>query len=210
MVNEDPLSLDDSLNYYHLHENFRSKSLRVARLRAHTMAKKLAIEQRTRYDPTSKESNRPVFFLMSDTPGHDGNGGLVGWGDLLRVSEKTKTTIKGNVACRPAHEGGCKVQQNHEVKNMIQTMCTGQWSRHSSSPGCGERRVLKVALTSHSTTSVNSNSDNKARSGFKSTSRLSLPLRRKAPMTVRAEERWRHVARPRGNGGGYIGVEDLF
>lgn len=60
----------------------------------------------------SKTAQPPRFKLLPDVPGHDGNGGIIGWGDLLKVSEKSTpaTSI---------------------VETFVRDGCTGAWNRDS-------------------------------------------------------------------------------
>lgn len=60
----------------------------------------------------------PLFDLLPDIPGKDGNGGVVGWGDLLRISEKTKV-----VGSASSNEGAS-----------LKDGCTGSWNKGSSDP----------------------------------------------------------------------------
>ena len=59
---------------------------------------------------TSKMAQPPHFKLLPDMPGHDGNGGIVGWGDLLRFG--AKSVSRGET---PVKDG-----------------CTGAWNRNSA------------------------------------------------------------------------------
>ncbi|EXJ82905.1 hypothetical protein A1O3_06721 [Capronia epimyces CBS 606.96] len=161
----------------------------------------------------------PVLYLVPDVPGHDGNGGLIGWGDLLKISEKVKGVASRKLG-HAAHRGGmCNMQEDSEDESITESeqkeqgMCTGRWNRGSrSSDGSGEVFFIKKILTSPSMTSMRSAPENKAKakSKSKSTSRLSLPLGLKSPSKIEDIDRWSHVARPRGNRGGCIGVEDFF
>ncbi|EXJ87715.1 hypothetical protein A1O1_04640 [Capronia coronata CBS 617.96] len=154
------------------------------------------------------EWNRPIFDLSPDVPGYDENGGLVGWGDLLRISEKARAATGMDAESdKPANE-----QQG-------QDMCTGQWNRQFDLDN-GSRELVgtnfnhMLSLSSTSLASMQSAPGRKAKSKWKSTSRLSLPLGRKEPLPVKVkfgvQDRSRHVATPRGDRGGCIAVEDFF
>jgi hypothetical protein len=68
----------------------------------------------------------PRFNLLPDIPGRDRNGGIIGWGDLLRVGEKSK---------RRERVGG--------------DVCTGAWNergrgRHVARRHTGEERRIRL------------------------------------------------------------------
>lgn len=65
-----------------------------------------------------RSAQPPRFKLVPDLPGRDGNGGVVGWGDLLRVSEKsTGVTDEGNAT------------------GYVRDGCTGMWNQSGKGAG---------------------------------------------------------------------------
>ena len=62
----------------------------------------------------SKTAQPPRFKLLPDLPGRDGNGGIIGWGDLLRVNEKNQTALATG-----------------KVGPFVKDGCTGAWNRDS-------------------------------------------------------------------------------
>lgn len=69
----------------------------------------------------SKTAQPPIFNLRPEMQGKDGNGGVVGWGDLLKVGEKTNTS-GGN--------GNGVVGQA-----FVKDGCTGAWNRDAVGKG---------------------------------------------------------------------------
>ena len=70
----------------------------------------------------------PKFHLLPDISGHDGNGGLAGWGELLRVSERAKMS-------------GGSVEAEDE---MNRNSCDGSWNKWNVSQyGTGKRSDSK-------------------------------------------------------------------
>jgi hypothetical protein len=83
----------------------------------------------------SKTAQPPRFNLRPDMPGRDGNGGVLGWGDLLRVSEK----IKSSGSCGDGN--GVVAVGTGEA--FVRDGCTGAWNRDA--PGKGTQWWRHVA-----------------------------------------------------------------
>lgn len=70
----------------------------------------------------------PKFHLLPDIPNHDGNGGMAGWGELLRVSEREKAS------------GGSIEAEDERSRNS----CDGSWNKWNVSQyGTGKKSVSK-------------------------------------------------------------------
>jgi hypothetical protein len=83
----------------------------------------------------SSDSNPPRFNLLPDVPGFDTEGGVIGWGDLLRLKEKDDRAVNGPAWIRD----GCTGKWN-------QSCAKGpEWSRHTER----ERRGGTTIGTSH-------------------------------------------------------------
>ncbi|KAK5023883.1 hypothetical protein LTS07_009008 [Exophiala sideris] len=154
------------------------------------------------------EQKPPIFYLKPDVPGHDANGGIVGWAELLRITEKARMA------------GGGTGHEEEQDDFDDESMCTGSWnSRYEGEREWNEldlvRELSDSNLSSHTLASATSESAPKWRSRSKSgsaaISRLSLPLRAKVPLYAQQKvDRGRHAARPRGEKGGGICVDDFF
>ncbi|KAI1629969.1 hypothetical protein EDD37DRAFT_618261 [Exophiala viscosa] len=161
--------------------------------------------------PTQRQRQlRPIFYLKPDVPYHDANGGIVGWAELLRIKEKARMA------------GGGAGHEHEEDDFEDETMCTGSWnSRYVGERNWNELDLVKELSNSNSSSytmaSADSESEPKWKSRLKSGSNtnlnsLSLPLRAKVPLYAHEKslDRRRHVARPRGERGGSICVNDFF
>lgn len=170
--------------------------------------------------PTIQRYKRPIFCLEPDVPGHDANGGLVGWAELLRIREKARMAAGGRGS---GHE-----QEDDDDGDLQERTCTGSWNARFETSDEKRRDWSELELdlvqeltnsnsSSYTLESARSESGTKWRSRLKgkspSTSRLSLPLRSKAAAGVplrKTEDKGRHVARPRGERGGCVRVDDFF
>lgn len=182
------------------------------------------------------ESQRPVFHLRPDVPGRDGNGGIVGWGELLKISEKAKVTPRDHDPRFVGRDNSVDALGDGDDCatpgwNGRQRMCTGLWGDQTDSSDQSEE-FLPMAHTSTSSSATSAGVGGlgrkgktktwqaKARSSSKlsfkskstSSSILSLPLGGKASWKQRPVDprRSRHIARPAGERGGCIRVEDFF
>lgn len=151
-------------------------------------------------------SRRPVFYLEPDVAGHDGNGGLVGWGELLRISEKAKLNIGKN---RPL-DGSEKIargstsdesssdeaeneeheeEEEDEEDSDVEGVCTGRWNYRAPDMGLPDDDIplIKKILTSSSSLSSSTMSSSRERQGMATAgSSNSLPGRsKKAKSTSR-------------------------
>lgn len=164
---------------------------------------------------------RPTFCLAPDVAGYDENGGLVGWAELLGVREKAKieseaSTGKTSIRSEDIHsESGSESELPTSLGLCGELHCDGSWNRLSRTDPVAENqsRLAKV-LTSSSKFSVSSKSTtslrSRSRSKSKSTSRLTLPLDLRPSARTTYPERWKHIARPKGERGRAINIQDFF
>ena len=85
----------------------------------------------------SKTAQPPRFKLLPDLPGRDGNGGVIGWGDLLRVSEKNQTALATGKA-EPFVKDGCTGAWNRDSGKGT------QWWRHVSRERRREEGIVRL------------------------------------------------------------------
>ena len=85
----------------------------------------------------SKTAQPPRFKLLPDLPGRDGNGGVIGWGDLLRVSEKNQTALATGKA-EPFVKDGCTGAWNRDSGKST------QWWRHVPRERRREEGVVRL------------------------------------------------------------------
>lgn len=214
------------------HENMRARDSppppshlrpRVNRLDASSLSKastNSSSQSRNRYvvghcSSTAKtsETNRPIFYLKPDVPGQDENGGLAGWGELLRINEKARLNHNPTLACNVDSDEDSGTEDQDQKEKEVEGMCTGYWNRpQQSEDRVGELLVTKKILTASSTTSVNSGPKLKLRSKLRSSSRLTLPIGLRGPWKEKQlkKRQWTHVQRPTGERGGCVTVEDFF
>ncbi|KAK7892422.1 hypothetical protein LTR67_007519 [Exophiala xenobiotica] len=146
---------------------------------------------------------RPIFYLEPDVVGHDENGGLVGWAELLGIREKAK---KGCDSAETVHERSAA-----QTEEGVQDMCTGSWNRWPKDDWIASGDLGVVDETPGSTSGGASLGQKwKLKSKGKSTSSLSFSSDLKAELQQRKHDRRRHVARPRGERGGCIQLDDFF
>ncbi|EXJ67873.1 uncharacterized protein A1O5_09220 [Cladophialophora psammophila CBS 110553] len=152
---------------------------------------------------------RPIFSLEPDIAGRDENGGLVGWGELLKIREKAKVRTNDANAARSGRQDAKPDEGDGYGQGHTGDKCTGYWNRciHSEDqPG----ELVKV-LSAPSTMGGSSRMKGRPRSKSKSSSRLSLFLDlRGSKEKIRSEASSRHVARPRGDKGGCVSASDFF
>ena len=160
------------------------------------------------------------FYLTPDVKGHDGNGGLIGWGDLLRVGEKARSSANTHNASQPAQrdtrtrsdENGERETEVHEQEVPV-NMCDGSWNlRSTAEDQVAQLPVLKKILSAPNTSNAECSTKPRSRSMSKSSSRLNLPLGKRSVEneTFANKPSLKHVARPRGDRGGCVTVEDFF
>ncbi|KIW10429.1 hypothetical protein PV08_11393 [Exophiala spinifera] len=178
---------------------------------------------------------RPVFYLEPDLPGHEDNGGLVGWAELLGVNEKAKSrdrSLKSASACKRIQPD---VMQEGEDES-VGTCTGGTWTRTGRAHGGGSQS-LDMAGGSRSGSLRSSRFDGDqsleskwklarkgkgtrcsvggSRSSQKSRSSLSLTSASKGgewnlPRKQSRIDGNRHVARPHGKKGVFVTVDDFF
>lgn len=181
---------------------------------ARTRFPSLAIRPRQQY--------RPVFYLTPDLPGHDGNGGLIGWGELLKISEKAKASISDQ---EPANEGHRSENTTPEEDSdedegssggaIPDGMCVGAWKRRIQ-PGDSYnelpviKKIMSVSATATGAGGAKEKSRSKSKSKSSSRLNLSLGLRPSEKDLVASRQSWRHVARPKGDRGGSVTIADFF
>ncbi len=145
----------------------------------------------------------PMFYLEPDVVGHDENGGLVGWAELLGIREKAK---KGCHCTETTHE-----RDAAQGEEGVQDMCTGSWNPWLKDNSTGSGDLVVVDGTPISTSGVASLGQKwKLKSKGKSASSLSFSSDLKAELQQRQYNRRRHVARPKGGRGGCIQLGDFF
>ncbi|OCT47057.1 hypothetical protein CLCR_02316 [Cladophialophora carrionii] len=166
------------------------------------------------------QRNRPVLYLRPDVPGLDSNGGLIGWGELLRISEKARKST-GSQRAREATQRNSKssLDENSDDDDddddkAPTDMCTGFSTWHSrSEDGLGDLPMLRKIMSGSSAASgASSGRQGRSRSKSTSSSRLSFSLGVKTSDkdTMSNRRACRHVARPRGDRGGCVGLDDFF
>lgn len=168
---------------------------------------------------SSNPFRRPTFCLAPDVAGCDENGGLVGWAELLGVREKARiesdaSTGKTSIRSEDVHsESGSESELPTSLGLCRGLHCDGSWNRSSLTEPVAENqsRLVKV-LTSSSKFSVSSKSTSslQSRSKSKSSSRLTLPLDLRPSARTTYPERWKHIARPKGERGQAINIQDFF
>lgn len=163
---------------------------------------------------------RPTFYLQPDVRGNNENGGLVGWAELLGIQEKTKVESNSRhssaneirMSSEYVHSGS---SSEHGISTNITfgrgPLCDGSWNYSSriDSDFENQPRIVQV-LTSSSKSTAGLKSTKSSKSKSKSSSRLSLPLDFWSSARARYPERWKHAARPRGERGETINVQDFF
>jgi hypothetical protein len=164
--------------------------------------------------PSKRE--RPAFCLEPDMPGRDANGGLIGWAELLRIKEKAKISKKSQDTIDrdidQAHEPTTSNRPSEEV-GKSKDLCRGIVQDDDEGPDTlGDLPALKKMTSNASTMSVSSSVSTRSRSKSKSASRLSLTLGRKSIDKDRMviAPSMAHVARPRGDRGGCVTVDNFF
>jgi len=163
---------------------------------------------------------RPAFYLLSDAYGNDENGGLVGWAELLGIQEKAK--MESDSRQSSSDEVRMSSEYTHsesssEYETSINRLfgrrfrCDGSWNRSIRSDYDLQSQPRTVRpLNSSSKSSAGLKSSKGSKSKSKSSSRFSLPLDFWSSTRARDGERWRHVARPRGERGETVSVQDFF
>jgi hypothetical protein len=182
----------------------------------------LADQPRTRFPSLNKIRQRrvPSLYLQPDVVGRDGNGGLIGWGDLMRISEKMQVSRDAQRAAENAMEDSetrkDKEESDGDAGGTLreggrEKMCRGSGFEHRKSGEPGpEFPTLQKILSASSSSSVGS-SHEKTRSKSKSSSRLSLSLLRSGEKEMTARQvPATHIARPRGDRGGDVEPQDFF
>merc|ERR1711939_916214 len=86
---------------------------------------------------------RPIFYLEPDVVGHDENGGLVGWPELLKIREKAK---KGCHSAETTHETNAA-----QTEEGVEDMCTGGWNRRLKDNSTARGDLVVVDETPSST-----------------------------------------------------------
>ncbi len=190
---------------------FRPKSVQVSD-QSRTRFPSLALRPR--------QQARPTFYLQPDIPDHDGNGGLIGWGELLRISEKAKANTSVGSESNDQHrnsgtglEDDSDEVESENTEKASTDMCTGSWARLSQSQGqLGDFPVIKKIISATSATSTKSGNTTRPRSKSKGASRLSLSRGAKTPDKPSLSQKplWKHVARPRGDRARSVSVDDFF
>ncbi|KAK5051998.1 hypothetical protein LTR84_002802 [Exophiala bonariae] len=160
---------------------------------------------------------RPQFLLEPNVVGRDQNGGLVGWAELLGIQEKAKAgsgASTGSTSLRSENDrSGSSSEHDLPTSDRLSraSRCDGLWNRASGPDLNTESQYsLKKVLTSSSRFSGSSKSTTSSRSKSKSSSKLTLPLDIRSSGKSRYMETWRHVARPRGESGQAIRIQDFF
>ena len=73
----------------------------------------------------------PVFWLRPDVEGRDGNGGIVGWGELLRIGERAK-------AAQGMGVNGHAIESSDSLdRDWVEGGCDGSWNRRRNGNGIG-------------------------------------------------------------------------
>jgi hypothetical protein len=169
----------------------------------------------------TRERSRPILYLKPDIRGLDRNGGLVGWGELLRISEKARASTssqqaQGNArrSSRSGVDENSDEDEQGDGENAFGSMCVGSSARHIQSQGQpGDLSVFKKIISASSAASgATSGTQARARSKSKPSSRLSFSLgaRTSDKDTMSNGPSRRHVARPKGDRGGCVSLEDFF
>jgi hypothetical protein len=98
-----------------------------------------------------------------------------------------------------------------QTEEGVSDMCTGSWNRWPKNNSTASGHLVVVDDTPSSTSGGASLGQKwKLKSKGKSTSSLSFSSDLKAELQQRKHDRRRHVARPRGERGGCIQLEDFF
>jgi hypothetical protein len=164
---------------------------------------------------------RPAFYLEPDVVGIHENGGMIGWAELLGIHEKVKMGSDShhsstNDICTMSEDVQSESGSEGEVPTTFdfgrESRCDGSWKRSSRiDPELENKSRIAKVLTSSSRFSAGSKSTtSSSRSKAKSSSRLALPLDFRPSARARYPERWRHFARPRGERGEAINVQNFF
>ncbi|KEF60433.1 uncharacterized protein A1O9_01994 [Exophiala aquamarina CBS 119918] len=163
---------------------------------------------------------RPAFYLQPDVRGNHENGGLVGWAELLGIQQKAKMrnnsrqSSTDNIRMSPEFvhsESSSEHQMSTNLTIGRGFHCDGSWNSSSGIDSALEKQPRFVqVLNSSSKSTAGLKSTKNLKSKSKSSSRLSLPLDFWSSARVRYPERWKHVARPRGEKGEAITVQDFF
>ena len=166
---------------------------------------------------SARTFSRPQLYLEPDIPGHNQNGGLVGWAELLGIHEKAKTGSGASTRNTSLKSENVRSDSSseHDVPTGLgllrESRCDGSWNRVSGpDPNAESQSSLKKVLTSSSRFSASSKSTTSSRSKSKSLSKLTLPLDIRPSGKLKHWERLRHVARPRGERGQAISIQDFF
>ncbi|KAJ9610347.1 hypothetical protein H2200_005124 [Cladophialophora chaetospira] len=163
---------------------------------------------------------RPFFYLRPDVPGYDGNGGLIGWAELLRISEKTKASRSSEKepevhTQNPGTSNGEDIGEDgsEDAEHASADTCTGSWARRTLlQDQVSDLPVIKKILSANSATSDKSGKSANARSKSKSSSRLSLAIGTKVsdkPAISKGPSQG-HVGRPRGGQGLSVNIGNFF
>lgn len=139
-------------------------------------------------NPTTKTTHAPYFHLLPDLPGRDGNGGLVGWGELLQISARKSHTSKSQNSSK-----GCTGMWNSVVDSDDEF---GEDEDNEDREGRVIDLPLGLSLTKSQESGV----------GVKIGKKRNSALGRRE----RSPSRWSHVERPAGADALQVSVEDFF
>ncbi|KIW46941.1 uncharacterized protein PV06_02561 [Exophiala oligosperma] len=160
----------------------------------------------------STRPNRPILYLEPDLPGHDDNGGLTGWAELLGINEKAKSE-KRRRSASTSKSSQANVTQEGEDESV--GMCTGAWNSRVRVHGTESVDIVAGSPISWSPGESQEWKGKLATRGKgsqqqKSSSSLSLSSTLKAESPQARVEKNSHVPRPRGRKGGFVMVDDFF
>lgn len=163
---------------------------------------------------------RPAFYLQPDVVGMHENGGLVGWAELLGIHEKAKIESEAHHSSKDdictktedvQSESGSEDELHTTFDFGRESRCDGSWNRSSRiDPELEKQSRIAKVLSSSSRFNPGSKSTTSSKSQSKSSSRLALPFDFHSSARARYPERWRHIARPRGERGEAVDVQDFF
>ncbi|RMZ77000.1 hypothetical protein DV738_g4563, partial [Chaetothyriales sp. CBS 135597] len=82
-------------------------------------------------DESGQIFHPPRFYLLPDIPGHDENGGIVGWDQFVRVKERTKGT-------------NWAVSEEDEDRERNKDSCEGAWNKWTTKEDPNGRKVKEL------------------------------------------------------------------
>lgn len=122
-----------------LRTRFRSLNRRAPRI-SQRVSSRGSLGDSSRNTSTAPiHSDRPIFYLEPDLSGHDDNGGLIGWAELLGINEKAKSrggrrqststrkSFQRGVVQEVGNDGGEGEGEGEDEDGGV-GMCTGAWT----------------------------------------------------------------------------------